>query len=83
MGTNQEAVLSDRDPPLARNDGVPSMSPRTLTIDDSVLADDLVRIIAACERFEADWNAGRPTPIEDELAAAQESVQRARLFREL
>ena len=58
------------------------MSPPDLTSDDSVLADDLAGIIAACERFEADWKAGRPTRIEDELAAAQESVQR-RLFREL
>ena len=25
-------------------------------------------VIAACERFEAAWNAGRPRRIEDELA---------------
>ena len=58
------------------------MSAPKPTIDDSVLADDLARIVAACGRFEADWNAGRPRRIEDELAAAPEHV-RSRLFREL
>ncbi len=58
------------------------MPPPKLTIDDSVLADDLVGIIASCERFEADWNAGQPRRIEDEMAAAAKPIQR-RLFREL
>jgi tRNA A-37 threonylcarbamoyl transferase component Bud32 len=53
-----------------------------LTIDDSVLADDLLRIIAACERFEADWNAGQPRRIEHEMAEAPQGIHR-RLFREL
>ena len=50
------------------------MSPRT-DHDDSVLADDLARIIAACERFEADWKAGRPGRIEEEMAAASEPIR--------
>ena len=58
------------------------MSPLILTIDDSLPPDDLERIIEACERFEADWNAGRPLRIEDELAAAKEAIT-TRLFREL
>ena len=50
--------------------------------DDALPPDDLAGIIAACERFEADWKAGRPRRIEDEIAAAEEPI-RARLFREL
>ena len=48
----------------------------------SLSADDVVRIIAACVGFEADWNAGRPRRIEDELTAADEPI-RPRLLREL
>jgi serine/threonine protein kinase len=43
----------------------------------------LARVIAACDRFEADWNAGRPRRIEGELAASADDAIRARLFREL
>ncbi len=50
--------------------------------DDSLSPDDLARVITACDRFEADWNAGRPRQIEDEIAAADNPVQ-SRLFREL
>jgi tRNA A-37 threonylcarbamoyl transferase component Bud32 len=50
--------------------------------DDSLPPASLARVIASCDRFEADWNAGRPRRIEDELAAAQEPVP-GRLFREL
>jgi len=42
----------------------------------------LARVIEICDRFEADWNAGRPPRIEDEIAAADEPI-RAHLFREL
>ena len=42
----------------------------------------LARVIASCDRFEADWNAGRARRIENELAAADEPI-RTRLFREL
>ncbi len=58
------------------------MSPPNLTSDDSLRRTTWQRIIAACERFEADWNAGRPRRIEDELAAAREPIP-TRLFREL
>jgi serine/threonine protein kinase len=81
MGTNNKAVFWDCDP-RGRNDGVPSMSPPDLTSDDSVLADDLAGMIAACERFECAWKAGRPPLIEDELNGARDSI-RPRLFREL
>jgi len=53
-----------------------------LPADDSLPPVDLARIIASCDRFEADWNAGRPRPIEDELARAGEPVP-SRLLREL
>ena len=46
------------------------MSPLSLTNDDSLSPDDLERVIEACERFEAAWNAGRPRRIEDEMASA-------------
>ena len=58
------------------------MSAPNLTADDSLPPDDLARVIAACDRFEAEWNAGRPRRIEDELALAGEPKP-ARLFREL
>ncbi len=58
------------------------MSPLILTTDDSLPPDVLERVIEACERFEAAWNAGRPLRIEDELAAAKEAIT-TRLFREL
>ena len=58
------------------------MSPANLYADDSSSPADLARIIAACERFEADWNAGLSRWIENEVAAAPEPI-RARLFREL
>ena len=50
--------------------------------DDLIATADLAHVIAACERFEADWNAGRSRLIEQELAAAPDPV-RGRLFREL
>jgi serine/threonine protein kinase len=50
--------------------------------DDPVATADLAHVIAACERFEADWNAGRSRLIEQELAAAPDPV-RGHLFREL
>jgi tRNA A-37 threonylcarbamoyl transferase component Bud32 len=56
--------------------------PLNLTVDDSLPLDDLARVIAACERFEADWKAGRPRSIEDELARADKPVP-ARLLGEL
>jgi hypothetical protein len=58
------------------------MSQLNLPADDSLPPEDLARVIAACDRFEADWNAGRPRRIEDELALAVEPKP-ARLFREL
>lgn len=58
------------------------MSPLKLSTDDSLAPDDLARVIATCDRFEADWKAGRPRRIEDALAAAAEPI-RSRLFREL
>jgi len=58
------------------------MSPPNLPADDSLPPADLARVIATCDRFEAEWNAGRPRRIEDELAMAGEPWP-ARLFREL
>jgi hypothetical protein len=58
------------------------MSPPKLTTDDSVLADDLARIVASCSRFEAEWKEGRPRRIEDDLSAADERI-RSQLFRDL
>jgi hypothetical protein len=63
MGTAKRAVLTDCDPP-ERDDGVPTMSPADLPDDDSLPPEDLARVIAACDRFEAEWNAGRPGRIE-------------------
>jgi serine/threonine-protein kinase len=79
----QAVVHPDRDP-LGCDDGVSrvSFSP-SLPGDDSVSPDDLARVIAACDRFEADWNSGRQRRIEDELAGTAEDPIRARLFREL
>ena len=51
--------------------------------DDSLPPDDLARVIAVCDRFEADLNAGRPRRIEDDLAAVADETSRTRLFREL
>jgi serine/threonine protein kinase len=53
-----------------------------ITDDDSLPPQDLARVIAACDRFEADWNAGRPRRIEDEMVSAPEPIHQ-RLFREL
>jgi len=58
------------------------MFPSNQPVDDSLPPNDLARIIVSCGRYEADWHAGRPRRIEDELAAADESI-RSRLFREL
>ena len=58
------------------------MSLSKLSADYCLAADDLVRVVAACARFEADWKQGRPRRIEDELSEADDSV-RSRLFREL
>ncbi len=58
------------------------MATANLPADDSLSPDDLVRVIAACDRFQADWNAGRPRQIEDEIATADKPVP-SRLFREL
>ena len=59
-----------------------SFSP-SLPGDDRLSPDDLARVIAACDRFEADRNAGGPRRIEDELAGAADDPIHARLFREL
>jgi hypothetical protein len=53
-----------------------------LSADDSLPPASLARVIAACERFEAAWNAGTPRQVEDELRAAEAPVP-SRLFREL
>ena len=58
------------------------MSFANLTTDDSLPPDDLVHVIDVCDRFEADWKAGRPARIEDEMAAADDPI-RARLLGEL
>jgi len=58
------------------------MPTANLPADDSLPPDDLARVIAACDRFEADWNAGRPRQIEDEISIADKPVP-SRLFREL
>ncbi len=58
------------------------MSSPNLTSDDSLPPDEMVRVIDVCDRFEAEWKAGRRGRIEDELAAADEPI-RSRLFREL
>jgi serine/threonine protein kinase len=58
------------------------MPTANLLADESLPPDDLARVIAACDRFEADWNAGRPRRIEDEIATADKPVP-SRLFREL
>jgi hypothetical protein len=58
------------------------MSLPNLAADDSLPPEILTRIVAACVRFEAEWNAGRPGRIEDELAVAGEPKPE-RLFREL
>jgi serine/threonine protein kinase len=58
------------------------MSSPNMPADDSLPPEDLARVIATCDRFEADWNAGRPRQIEDELTTADEPIHR-RLFREL
>jgi serine/threonine protein kinase len=58
------------------------MSRSILPDDDALPPDELARIIAACDRFEADWKAGRPRRIEDEMAVAEGPI-RARLFDEL
>ncbi len=58
------------------------MSLRNRTDDDTLSPDDLARVIAACDRFEAARNAGRPRRIEDELATADEQIS-TRLLREL
>jgi serine/threonine protein kinase len=50
--------------------------------DDPVATADLAHVIAACERVEADWSAGRLRLIEHELAAAPDPI-RGHLFREL
>jgi serine/threonine protein kinase len=51
-------------------------------VDGDVPADDLARIIAACDRLEADWNAGLAPRIEDDLVGGDEPVV-SRLFGEL
>jgi serine/threonine protein kinase len=58
------------------------MSRPILPDDDALPPDELARVIAACDRFEAAWKAGRPLRIEDEMAAADEAI-RGRLFGEL
>jgi len=58
------------------------MSLPSVPDDDTLSSDDLARVIAACDRFEAAWNGGRPRRIEDELAAADEHIS-TRLLREL
>jgi tRNA A-37 threonylcarbamoyl transferase component Bud32 len=58
------------------------MNPPKEPIAETLSTLELERIIAVCERFEADWKAGRPGSIEAELAAADEAI-RPELFREL
>jgi serine/threonine protein kinase len=58
------------------------MCPGNLRTDDSLPPEDLARVIAACDGFESEWNAGRPRRIEDALALAGEP-KLARLFGEL
>ena len=58
---------------------MPRLNP---AVDDALGAHDLARVIAVCDRFEAEWNAGRPRRIEDEIVAKDEAI-RDRLFREL
>ena len=65
-----------------RDDGVPWMSPAKLYADDSSSPAELELIIAACERYEADWNAGRSRSIENAVKTASAAI-RPRLFREL
>jgi serine/threonine protein kinase len=48
------------------------MSSPNLSADDPRPPEDLARVIAICDRFETEWNAGRPRRIEDELALAGE-----------
>ena len=81
MGTVKRTVHSAWDL-LGRDDGVRIMCPPKLPADDSLPPEDLARVIAVCDRFEAEWNGGRPPRIEDELAFADERSH-ARLFREL
>src|SRR5271154_4504798 len=50
--------------------------------DTSLQLTDLDRILAICDQFEADWKAGRPHFIEDDLGKVPE-VLRDRLFGEL
>jgi hypothetical protein len=50
--------------------------------DDCLPPADLARLIACCDDFEADWNAGQRRRIEDIVAKADEPI-RDRLFREL
>jgi serine/threonine protein kinase len=58
------------------------MSRPILPDDDALPPDDLARIIAVCDRFEADWKADQPRRIEDEVSAAEGPI-RARLLGEL
>jgi hypothetical protein len=56
---------------------------RPIRSDDASLPlADLEPIIKICDQFEADWKAGRPHRIEDDLGKVPE-VLRARLFGEL
>jgi tetratricopeptide (TPR) repeat protein len=50
--------------------------------DSSLQLTDLDRILAICDQFEADWKAGRPHRIEDDLVKVPELL-RDRLFGEL
>src|SRR5512135_404262 len=52
------------------------------TPDGSLPVADLDRLIAICDRFEADWKSGRPRSIEDELREAPEPLL-DRLLRDL
>jgi len=58
------------------------MSLPSVPDEDTLSPDDLARVIAACDQFEAAWNAGRARRIEDELAAADEQIS-TRMLREL
>jgi hypothetical protein len=63
-------------------DGVLSMPSWNRTGAEALPLDDLARVIEACERFEADCNAGRPRRIEKEIASQDEPI-RSHLLREL
>src|SRR5262249_20059478 len=59
-----------------------AMSPTTPPGDDTLTPELVVLLEAACDRFEAAWQAGGRPALEDHLVAMPEAG-RAALFREL